>query len=53
MKAGVFHGCKCIGLPTNVIERFGDLKSGSLLCSLEDQVLDEVGQTVFSKGFIP
>ncbi len=53
MKTGVLHGCKCIGLPTDIIKRLGDLKSGSLFSPLENQMFDEVRQTIFSKSFIP
>jgi hypothetical protein len=43
MKARVFFAGKSIGHATHGIKLFSNLQSTSLLCALEEHVLDEMG----------
>ena len=52
MVAGMFHGGIGIGLTTDGIKLFGDLKGIALDRALKDHVFDEMGQATLGLGLV-
>ena len=52
MIARVFFTGEGVTLATDSVKLLGDLNSASLFCSLEDHMLDEMGQTAFLRPLV-